>query len=559
MGALSDYLQSSSSTPVIQEDPSFSGEVAKGVNRGLRHLGASGEQALGLGAEALGYDGAAKTLRGGAQTLREAAEAPRFAPEAESWDKVRGVGGALRWAGGHAGQMLPMIGGAVAGGAVAGPVGAGLSMMPDMVGQIDHGQQQNPEIAALPVGERVAQNLPMAALGSAAQMVPVGGMAARVMGGGAAAKTLVGAVGRNVAEGAATGYAGMAGANLATQHGIDPNAEFDMDQANEAGVGGAVAVGLMHAPGAIPGYMKGQGQNIGELGSKAKLWGSKKVEAMRAAAQDTAEAAGPAGEVAGKKMGSFYDDMVDMAGKATDKTRDFASRIMEGKPVGVDDAAIAKSTPEKIAEFLHKSDETARQWAAETGEALKSKLDPEKQEQLKGFMSDLSDQTNRAGVAGLKMATDASEAIGTRISSLYEKLKSKIPKSDDGSKKSEDYSAPQQAILDGLRETGFLKRRTDITGSSKNMNELAGSLRMMLDQMATGPVEPRLMDHMEGILGADFAPVRLGSNAYVVRQKETGKIANTTQAAAVPARDNARAGGGSSGAGNDPGGRHASF
>lgn len=511
MGALSDYLQSSSSTPVIQEDPSFSGEVAKGVNRGLRHLGASGEQALGLGAEALGYDGAAKTLRGGAQTLREAAEAPRFAPEAESWDKVRGVGGALRWAGGHAGQMLPMIGGAVAGGAVAGPVGAGLSMMPDMVGQIDHGQQQNPEIAALPVGERVAQNLPMAALGSAAQMVPVGGMAARVMGGGAAAKTLVGAVGRNVAEGAATGYAGMAGANLATQHGIDPNAEFDMDQANEAGVGGAVAVGLMHAPGAIPGYMKGQGQNIGELGSKAKLWGSKKVEAMRAAAQDTAEAAGPAGEVAGKKMRSFVDDSMDMLASAKDKVSGYAEKIKRGEPLGVDAAEFAAATGEKANEMFGMADGQAKEWAKNTGEKILSKMgvDDARYNEIKEAVSNAGDRASQLIISKAQSAMDLGAKAKDAVTKFYTENKAAYDeaRANDPTKKSEDTEGVRTAIVEALQDSGILQRRKELTEHPGTLQELAGGLNMMLNQMTKGPVKPEVFARLNSILGDDAAPL----------------------------------------------------
>ena len=517
-------------TPEGAEDPSMLGEGSKGISRGLRTIGADTVQAGGLAAEAMGFNGAAKELRTQAHGLREAAAAPEFAAESPEFKDVHGFGQGVRWVMGKAGEMVPMMGAAVAGGVAAGPfVGGTLALAPSQIGAIDERQQADPNIAAQPVADRSLRAAGYGLAGAAVGNLPFGGLAgkfgAKALPGLelAGARSMVGAIGRNVGEGVVTGGIGMGGTEAATQMGVDPNAPLDTSRIGESALAGAVTMGAMHLPAAVPSYFKGAGQGIGESvggvfnGAKQSI--NERLAARKVGTEaDAGTAASKLDEAysaAGKKVGSFYDDVTDFMSKGKDGNKGMAEKVAADMPLNVDNATLAKSTPEQILRYLDQSKEAASQWAAETGEALlkKSGMSEENIGKIQKAMTDLGDHANRATIATIKMATDASSDVSSRISGAFDRIKAgydKAKTSDEaktGVKKSEDYSGVEQAILDGLTENGFLKRRADITGSPTAANQLAATLRMYFDQMSRGPIDPRTIDHLTSLLGDDTSSV----------------------------------------------------
>ena len=545
MGALSDYLAANSVVPTgpAHQDPSVFGELSKGISRGLRSTGSNFEEAGALGAEALGLDGVATGLRSSAKGLRDAAAAPAFAAEAPTWDSVHGVGQGLRWGVGKAGEMLPVMAGAVAGGLATGNplVGGTLAMYPDQVGQIAQRQNEDPSVAAQPVGDRALRAFGYGAPAAVVANLPLGGLAgklgAKALPGMelAASKTIGGALVRNVGEGAATGALGMGSAEKLNQLGVNPDAATNWDQIGEAAGSGAVAMGIGHIPAAGLSYAKGNGAAIGDAVGGVRTSINDRLAAGKAKVDEAAAAA--ADTTVGKKVSGIYEDLGDLMQKGKDSVSGVVGKVMRGEEIGIDPAELATASKERLKEMFDFSDNAKVKAASEWVDKMANDagLTPERRQEAADLVGKVSDRAGQVAAATLKKAVDLGKAAGEKIDKFTSAVKQGYAegkygeggkKADidgetrwvdeplgadrqltDGAKKSEDYSGAQAVILKSLQDSGLAKSRPDLFESADKVNELAGGLRAVLDQMATGPVKPETIKRLTNVLGMDTGRV----------------------------------------------------
>ena len=488
----------------IADDPSILGEASKGLSRGLRDTGASALQGLGMGAEYFGRNDVASTLRGGAQSLRDSAAQPQFAPESADFEHAHGVGQTLRWVGSKVGEMAPMVGAGAVGGLVGGLPGAAATMVPGQFGAIDQEQQANPQLAAQPIDTRVGHAALPALASSALMTLPVGSLIGKL--GLPASRSALGALASNVGQGAVTGGVGMGGADALVQHGVDPDAPTDWNRAGEAALGGAVAVGGMHALHAVPSYVKGQSGALADTVGKGFTSINERLRAAKAAAVEGVDAAVESAPA--KKVSSVYDDMTNMVGNAAQSVSDYASRIAKGMPVGVDDATLAKMTPEQVDATMKQSEPAEKKWTSDTIDALWDKVPPEKQKILSDAKNNLDDYTERAKVAAVDLGQKAVESTRNAVSDALAWSKKKLGISDDPAlQKSEDYTGTEKAIVQGLGDSGLLARRPELVENDRDRMQLGAALRNWFVQMAKGPVDPTTVEHIKSILGDDATPV----------------------------------------------------
>ena len=517
MGAFSDYIDQN--RPVVPDEaPSLSGEFSKGVSRGLRELGASSLQGAGLGAEALGYNDTATTLRAKAKGLRD--EEAAFAPEVGSWDEVKGAGQAVRWVMGHAGQLVPVVAGAAAGGAVAGPVGAAATMVPGQFGAIDYGQQADPRLAAQPVQQRL-KDATLPAIGSAALMA-VPGEAVFGKLGFPAAKSLSGALVSNVGKGAATGYTTMGGADAMVQKGIDPNAPVNWDQAHDAGVGGAVAVGAMHVPHVIPSMLKGAGEAIGDSAGQVKLWGSKKLAAMKEQGAGIAEGAADMAAEAPKKVNSLWDDVMEFTRKGKEQAADLTDKVLNSEPITYTHEQIRGATPDKVWEMVEGNAKAVGEWAKSTGDSLLNKmgLDDPRRAELKDALSGLADPeqspTAARVIAGIKAAREQADRAQKNLTDLVNHLRSS-EKDDMNVKKSAEEDGVTDIVKQVLSESGLKTSRPDIfdpkhenfrpATSNAQVTLMARAMRDLVRGALKGPLDENTKLLAFKTFGPDTVPV----------------------------------------------------
>jgi len=413
------------------EDPTVGGEFSKGVSRGLRQAGSSLGEIGGLGAEAMGLDGTARTLRQGALSLREAGAAPEFAAEAPTWNDVHSVGQGLRWGVGKAGEMAPIMGAAVAGGAATGNplVGGTLAMAPFSAGDIAQRQNEDPAVANQSAGVRLARAAGYGTAGAALMNVPIAGMAGKL---GAKAvpglelagsRTLAGALAKNVGEGAVTGGLGMGGAELLNQQGVNPNAEFNLDQAGESALGGAVTMGIGHVPAAGLSYLKGHGQAIGEGLSSARTSINDRLAKMKEAAGDKVDAA--AETAPGQKVKGVYDDFGDLIQRGKAKFDDTVDKLMKGEELGIDPKELATATADRVKEMFDFSDNEKVKAATKMGKEMLDDvgLDAAKRQEVADALASVKDRAGQVAMAGLKKTWDMGKAAGAKIDEFTSAVK----------------------------------------------------------------------------------------------------------------------------------------
>jgi len=439
--------------------------------------------------------------------------------------------------------MGPMVGPGAVGGVVAGPVGTAATMVPGQFGAIDQGQQADPRLAAQPIEKRVGDAAIPALASSALMSLPGESIIGKL--GLPASKSLLGAAASNVAKGAAIGGATMGGSDALVQRGVDPDADVNMGQVGDAALGGAVAVGGMHAVHAVPSYLKGQGQSLGDGFSSIKDRLAARADAAKVAAGEAADTA------PGKKMASIFDSASDLLQKGKDAVGSAVDKVMKGEPLGVSPEDLAAASPERAAEMVDASDkkttEAATGWAsqmlADTG------LAPDRQRAVSDAMDNVGTRAGQAAMAVQKKAWDLGKAFAGKIdeftAAVQQGRDDAAPKSiasgpidtgaptiaerktfmdarvaegmtkadaskafeDSRVKKSEDYSGTQQAILQALQDNGLAVRRPELFEDTGKINELAGGLRQVLDQMSQGPVHPDVMKSLTGVLGDDTASV----------------------------------------------------
>lgn len=531
MGLISDAYRETTAT-ADNADPTVGGEFSKGVSRGLRDTGASIEQGFGLLAELKdtarqpGVPSQSAALwRSRAKTLRESAGEAQFAPEAQTWDDAHGAGQTLRWVTGKAGEMIPMLGTAVAGSVITGNplVGGTLAMTPAQIGEIDRRQQEDPNIAAQPVNERGLRAGLGGLAGAAVGNLPLGGLAGKF---GAKAipglelagtKTLAGGLVRNVGEGATTGALGMGGTEVANQLGTNPDAPMNWEQVGDAAKDGAIVMGAMHAPAAIPSALKGSGTTVG---------GGFKSIRERLAAKNT-EAVAPAAEsAAAPEIPSMMSDIKQTAsdflarGKSAVDTS--VDDILGDRPLGASLKDMASATPEKIKEMFDISDKESYQKAKEWGEDMLSKLptDDPRVQAVTEAMKNAGERSGQVAMAGLRKAYDLGQRAADSVSNFAARMKANYEqgkKADlDGEVtdvsarignepkllKSEDYSGARKVIAEELLP--LVKRnRPELLESADSINALADAMRQAVAKIGDGTFDHGDLSSLTPILGSE--------------------------------------------------------
>lgn len=530
MGLIAELAQSKQVPLGSPDDPTMLGEASKGFSRGLRTTGASLEQAGGLGAEALGFGGVGQTLRSGAQALRESAAAPQFAAEAPTWNDVGGVGQALRWGVGKAGEMAPIMGGAAVGTALSGGnpfVGGTLAMTPVGIGDIDERQQADPTIVGQSVGERSLRAAAGGLAGGALMSVPIGGALGRgIMSGGE--KSLGRALVKNVGEGAVTGGVGMGGGEVINQLAANPNAPINTDQVGEAALGGAVAMGIGHVPAGVGSYLKGNGASIGNAVGSARQTINERV----AAAKDklSKPEAEPAAAEPGAKIPGAFDGIHAMIERGKQKFNDTVETIRNGGELGDQAKDIATATGDRVKELLDISDNERVKAVTKWGKEMldDAGLSAEKRAEIADALSNAKDRAAQTAMAGYKTAFDAGKAAAGKISEFMDKLKEKSTKAEDlapddhahpdggwmqndadiqahSPKMSADYSGSHAAIRAALNETGLAERQPGLFENPQKAAEMVSGMRVMMDRMKSGRVSDDLLKGAVHMLGDDAA------------------------------------------------------
>ena len=452
----------------------------QGLRSGMSGIGSNLNQIVGLGGEALGADEFAQDQYQEAQRLRMQAEAQ--APVMNEFGKAKSLRDYGDYAAGMAGQLAPMLGGALAGGALMGPIAGGIATMaPIEAGDIAYRQQMDPESANLGAGERLGR----AALGGlasgAAQTVLPAGIAAKMGAkglGGALALRGEGSFGRamlgNVAEGAATNYAGAGVGELAKQQATNGNKDWDLGAANEMGLAGAVIGGAAHVPVGLASYAKGKGISAGETMGDIKEWGSKALtkagdaigqkadevaesptgQKINSLMDDAGEALGKAkvwgskklaeaGEAVkefpesdmGKKASNLFDKAGEMLSRGKEAAEDIGGKIVRGEPIVEDLKGFASASGDRLKEMMDVSDSKAAQWVKETGEDLLTKFkegDP-RREKVMEAMSEGAGRAGHVAMEGLKTAYETSKTVGKKLGDMAEAFGANVSESEAAS------------------------------------------------------------------------------------------------------------------------------
>lgn len=544
------------------DTPSVGGEISKGFSRGLRSQGSGLLEAGALGAEALNLPAAQQYLRAKAKNLRDESASPQFAAEAPTFDEAQGFGQTLRWGAGKVGELGPALGTAVGGALIAkNPfIGGTMAQAPISVGDISQRQLEDPSMAAQPVGERGLR-----ALGGGIADAGVTNLAfGKLMPGMASASsnTIMGALGKNVGQGAVTGGVGMAGGETIKQLATNPDAALDTDAITDAGIGGAVTVGAMHVPVAAAGYMKGNGQAIGDSLSAARTSINDRVATTRgrlSAAKDSVVET-----PAVQKVSSFADDLGDrineMVSKGREKYDDVADKITNGDVLGTTKEAIAGMTPERVKEAMDFSDnetvKTVTKWG--TNMLDKAGLDDAKRAEINDALSKATTRAGQVAMAGLKKAADLADVTKQKIDKFASTVKegyddhqarAKFKKTTDTvydvdsrevpddftqigtTKKSDDTSGVRKVILSTLETSGLKSKRPEIFADRDSTNTLTHALGSVIERMQQGRIDSAETASLILLLGDDTASALQSINKAIGDPQKADKFYRALAAA----------------------------
>lgn len=507
MGLIADAYKNATAAPEAFE-PTVGGELSKGISRGLRGAGGQLEQIAGLGAEALGAPEFAQRRYAASKGLREAAAAPEFAAQTPTFDDVHDVGSFTRWGAGKVGEMAPVLGAAVAGGVATGNpiVGGALAMTPFEAGDIAQRQMEDPTAAQASAGERLLR----AGAGGLASSVMMNVMPARLAGkiGGVGLRgeqALLPAVAKNVAEGAAVNAAGMGAGEATKQLTVNEGNPLNTSAIEEAALGGAVVGGVAHAPVGVASYLKGAAADV-KSGSIAERLAARKTA-------PEADAAAPAEPV---KVPSDLDAAKDFLRRGRDKLDSSVDDILGDRPLGARMEDLKGASADKIKELFKASDNEALNKAKQWGEDMMAKMptdDPRVQ-----AVKDAMESGSATAMAGLKKTWDAGQAAADHVKSFADNVRNSydaFKKRDidgetsdvsnqlaDGTKKSEDYSAVRQAVVEELLP--IIKRnRPELLDNNTAINDLAESVRQSLELVANGKLTDKALSKLTPILGTE--------------------------------------------------------
>lgn len=247
--------------------------------------------------------------------------------------------------------------------------------------------------------------------------------------------------------------------------------------------GGLVGVADADVAGATPERVKEfMAQSAAAASAKVQEWGSEMLGKMvdndpRRQAVVDAMAAG--GERAGQMAMAGLKKSFDAAESATGKLRELSEavgngfrrgRATPGRDVGGFTDVEEIIRPDQSAEGVVGTPDEGRPPAEEAPAATPADRDAFMANEMTGGMS----------------KRDASKAW-----------------EDSQIKKSQDYSGIEEAVLNALTSTGLAKRRPELFSDPGNVNELAGNLRIVLEQITKGQLDAKVVKRLTDLLGED--------------------------------------------------------
>jgi hypothetical protein len=480
------------------------GQFQQGLRSGFAGAQSSLQGFAGSAAEAAGYSDFARERFAAARAAQ--AEAQAQAPRVHSYEDVHDLRSGWDYMTGLLGQSVPQSAVAIGGGLlgktpVGRMVGATLATTPMEAGDIGMRQQADPTaLANTTPGERFGQQLTGGALSAGAQSILPGIVAGKIAGAGtrgvgaslrAGLTELPGAV---ALEGG-TEALGEA-AKQATLMRANPARPWDTQALAEAGIGGAVAGGGMHAVGTVgevaqaattsaahgaPGRLVESTSNA-LTGAVDRARGLMAPKGQAEAADATAGAPGagagpsdPAGEIKG-----IYD-----AGKR--QARDLWESIANNETV---EAALAKAgkTADEIKAMIPQAlTERAQAVQAEIGNLWENKgLSDEQRAKLSEARKDPMNAANQAYVASLKFGTEQGKKFAEKAGKAFEAFKAALPRAaKEATKKSEDYSGIEKAIGESLLPA-LEKASPGIMADPPALKKAAKVLRLAVEAYKTG-------------------------------------------------------------------------
>lgn len=245
---------------------------------------------------------------------------------------------------------------------------------------------------------------------------------------------------------------------------------------------------------------------------------------------------------------------------------DTLDRVAAGTPLGDED--FTNATPD----MLQRSDSKAAEWTKTKGAELlnRTSLSDEKKAQLTQALADVTDQTNRAVVAGIAKSTQVFDALSKRVDAAYAGIKAGIAESQakGGTKKSEDYSGFERQVVERaapiLQETHpelfeaegakLLKRigatlsmfmRSAADGQMVRLKTLNGVVE---DMLGKEPAE-RVLDSLYGLIEGNEQQV---NNFYKVRAEMAQEAATREPLESMLAKFSTNEAAGRSGVSSDP-------
>ncbi len=491
-------------------------DFGKGMRSATLGMRQGAANAMGAVGGALGYSEFAADQYQQADALGQRAAAS--APRVTSMRDIGNFGDATDWAAGTLGGLVPSaavgIGAGLLAPASAGALGAmaagtaayAAPEVGDVVGrQRAAGQEVNLRDATL-------SGLGSAALGSVVPGLVAGKLAGRAL--SKAPMTMSRARGQIAADAALEGGTealGEAGKQLGSTQTLDT---LDYGQIADAGAAGALGGGVMGGLGAAGEYAhQGRGAKNAATGlldsAKAKAEGA--GEAAKGAVDKAKDVGGEAGRVLeGYEIPSKLAGLWD-SGAA--KGRQMLNQIADSEEIVGDAKEFLTAKGEQLqAKFAENDGKRGEAIKGYVDELAQERLSPEQYERLKAATSDLSSKANQAVVAGIKRSRDAYKAASGAVERFAAAVKAHPnAQASKGVKRSEDYSAANDAVREGLipvlqeiKPELFEGHPQDV---SENMNMLADVVRRLLPEMARNKLSPEMVLEISTMFGKDAGKV----------------------------------------------------
>jgi hypothetical protein len=486
--------------------PAVADEGGNSFSRGLRQgMTAAGGQLHALAggvSEALGAQDFAQQQYAQAKAAEELAATQ--APAVTDWRQVTqapdlstGLRNAGSYVAGLAGQAVPLVGlGLGAAGAAAltrgavSPLLAGTAAVaPFETGGALQRQQADPAVMA---NNSAVDRLGTAALEGTGRALAMNAvpqlMGGKLLGAGVGAASKAGILAEGVGGNALAGAAAEKISTTAEDH-LNPNRDTSNDDTRM--LDAAVAGGALGVP------FAGVGLVGHALHGKAEAPAGRPIKEEAPAPAPTAEAptAPPA-------------SLVDRIRNTFVRGDDAAEKIAAGKDV-IDVDALRAAPPEKQGEMLRAADdarvETTKGWVDEL--MKDGALSEENRAKLAQAANDLSDRTNQAIVAGVKLAQEGTAKLGKLTEDFFNAAsKKRTEDTGEGTPlKSEVADGADRAIADVVAPH-IGKQFPQLNDTA--LQSVTTGLRRVMDHMQkTGTVDPDVAGHLQKLFGADTTNV----------------------------------------------------